>query len=89
MADVLARTDPVSSPAFVSEGVTVRLAGPMVRFSLRSLQPEALEMLLGLTLPRQIGATQDGVACLGPDEWLLRAPAGTTLATAEGARTPE
>lgn len=84
MSEALVRTDPVSDLDFVSEGVTLSLAEPMARFSLRSRQPEALEQLLGLELPRQIGSSQAGAACLGPDEWLLRAPAGTKLALGAG-----
>ena len=84
MAEALARTDPVSDRAFVGEGVTFSLAAPMARYSLRARQPELLEQLVGIKLPRQIGATQEGTACLGPDEWLLRAPAGTTFAEAAG-----
>lgn len=84
MSDALARTDPIPSSAFVGAGVTVSLAAPMARFSLRARQPEVLEQLLGCALPRQIGATDAGMACLGPDEWLLRAPAGMILASAEG-----
>ena len=84
MAEALVRTDPVSGLAAVGEGVTVSLAAPMARFSLRARTPERLEQLLGLKLPRQIGYALDGAVCLGPDEWMLRAPVGTTLATAEG-----
>ena len=84
MSEALARTDPIHSSAFVGEGVTVSLARPMARFSLRARQPQLLEKLLGLRLPRQIGGTDEGMVCLGPDEWLLRAPAGTMLASAEG-----
>jgi sarcosine oxidase, subunit gamma len=84
MFEALARTDPVSGSAFVGDGVALSLAAPMARFSLRARQPEAIERLLGLKLPRQIGASHDGAACLGPDEWLLRTPAGTALATVTG-----
>ena len=84
MSDPLARMDPIPSSAFVGAGVTISLAAPMARFSLCTRQPLVLEQLLGCTLPRQIGVTDAGVACFGPDEWLLRAPAGTILASAEG-----
>lgn len=84
MSEVLARIDPVSSLEFASEGVTLSLAAPMTRFSLRARQTERLEQLLGLKLPRKIGATEAGAACLGPDEWLLRAPAGTILPSGAG-----
>lgn len=84
MSDALVRTDPVPGLDFVSEGVRLSLAGPMARFSLRARQPEVLEQLLGFKLPRQIGAIQAGAACLGPDEWLLRAPAGTKVSSGSG-----
>lgn len=84
MSEVLARTDPVSGSAFVANGVTLTLAKPMARFSLRARHPETLEQLLEFKLPRKIGVSLDGAACLGPDEWLLRAPAGTTLAKGTG-----
>ena len=84
MSEALARTDPVSGSAFVGNGVTLTLAGPMARFSLRARQPDTLEQLLGFKLPRKIGASLEAAVCLGPDEWLLRAPAGTALATVAG-----
>lgn len=84
MSDTLARTDPVSVLAFAGAGVTISLAAPMARYSLRARQPELLEQVLGRKLPRQIGATLDGAACLGPDEWMLRAPDRTILADPAG-----
>jgi sarcosine oxidase, subunit gamma len=30
-------------------------------------------------VPKKIGATVDDIACLGPDEWLLRAPEGSSI----------
>ena len=84
MSEALARIDPVSGSAVVANGVTLTLAEPMARFSLRARQPEALEQLLGFKLPRKIGASLDCAACLGPDEWLLRAAAGTKIASGSG-----
>ena len=84
MSDPLSRTEPVPLSAFVAAGTTIDLAPPMVRYSLRARQGQALETLLGVKVPKTIGATQGGIACLGPDEWLLRAEAGTTVAPAEG-----
>ena len=84
MSEALARTDPVSGSAFVANGVTLTLAEPMARFSLRARQPEMLEQLLGFKLPRKIGTSLDGAACLGPDEWLLRVPVGTKIAMGAG-----
>lgn len=84
MSEVLTRTDPVSGPAIASEAVTIAVAEPMTRFSLRARQPEALEQVLGFKLPREIGASHAGAACLGPDEWLWRAPAGTIVSAGAG-----
>ena len=84
MSDALARSEPVLAEPFVGEGVTIALAPPLARFSLRARQAQALEAVLGTKLPKRIGETEGGVACLGPDEWLLRAPAGTTLPTGAG-----
>jgi sarcosine oxidase, subunit gamma len=83
MSDLLTRNEPVSEPPFAAEGVTVSLAPPMARFSLRARQAQALETLLGVKVPKRIGATEGGIACLGPDEWLLRAAAGSTIAMGE------
>ena len=84
MSEALTRTDPISGDDFVVKGVLLSLAAPMARFSFRARQPEVFEQLLGLKLPRKIGVSLDGVVCLGPDEWLLRAPAGTMLAKGTG-----
>jgi sarcosine oxidase subunit gamma len=84
MSDLLLRTDPVSAEAFTAHGVTIRLAPPMARYSLRARQAQALETVLKVKLPKKIGATEGGIVCLGPDEWLMRAAAGTTIPTGEG-----
>jgi sarcosine oxidase, subunit gamma len=84
MPDTLVRSDPVPTVPFAAQGVTISLAPPMARFSLRARQPQALETVLNIKAPKNIGETQNGVACLGPDEWLLRAAEGTRLATGNG-----
>ena len=84
MSETLVRTEPVPASPIVREGVTISLAAPMTRFSIRARQPQALESLLNARLPRKIGATEGGIACLGPDEWLLRAKAGTVIPIGEG-----
>ena len=84
MSDALARREPVPTEPFVGEGVTIALTPPLARFSLRARQAQALETVLGIKLPKRIGETEAGAACLGPDEWLLRAPAGTTLPIGAG-----
>ncbi len=84
MSDTLVRTEPVSLTPFVGEGVTISLAAPMVRYSIRARQPQALETLFNARFPNKIGATEGGIACLGPDEWLLRAGEGTAIPMGEG-----
>ena len=84
MFEALQRTEPVSTAAFIGKGVTISLAEPMARYSLRARQAQTLEVLLGAKIPAAIGETQDGIACLGPDEWLLRAPAGTAIPKGDG-----
>jgi sarcosine oxidase, subunit gamma len=83
MSDLL-RTEPVPTNPFKAAGVTISLAPPVARYSLRARQPEALETLLKVSLPKTIGATVGGIACLGPDEWLMRAPEGTAVPSGEG-----
>jgi sarcosine oxidase, subunit gamma len=84
MSDVLTRAEPVPTTPFVAAGVTIRLAPPMTRYSLRARQGQALETLLGVKVPKRIGTTEGGIACLGPDEWLMRAQAGTVVPTGAG-----
>jgi sarcosine oxidase, subunit gamma len=84
MSDLLTRIEPVPTVPFVSVGVTINLAPPMARYSLRARQGQALETLLGVKVPKTIGATEGGIACLGPDEWLMRAEAGTAISAGAG-----
>jgi sarcosine oxidase subunit gamma len=84
MSDAPVRAEPVPTKPFVAAGVTISLAPPMARYSLRARQAQVLEALLGVKVPTKIGATEGSVACLGPDEWLLRAPAGTSIPLGEG-----
>ena len=84
MSDGLTRAEPVSSEPFTAEGVTITLAPPMTRFSLRARDRATLEDLLGRKLPARIGATDGEIACLGPDEWLLRGAHGTAIPSGEG-----
>jgi sarcosine oxidase, subunit gamma len=84
MSDLLARNEPVPTPSFVRDGVTISLAPPMARYSMRARQGQALETLLGVRVPTRIGATEGGIACLGPDEWLMRAEAGTSIPMGAG-----
>ena len=84
MSEALQRTEPVSTVGFIGEGVTIGFAEPMSRYSLRARQAQTLESLLGAKVPLAIGETKGGIACLGPDEWLLRAPAGAAIPQGEG-----
>ena len=83
MSDSLTRAEPVSTEPFVSEGVTIALASPMARISLRARDRGALENLLGRKLPGKIGTTLGEIACLGPDEWLLRSAQGAAIPLGE------
>ena len=84
MADALARSEPVPTEATRFEGVTIALEPPLSRYSLRARDRAALEVLLGRSLPAAIGAIDDGILCLGPDEWLMRANAGGDLPDGSG-----
>ncbi len=84
MSNSLTRSDPVSSTPFVADGVTISLGPPMTRYSLRARQPQTLETLLKAKVPKKIGETAGGIACLGPDEWLMRSPVGTVVPIGEG-----
>ena len=84
MSDALFRNEPVPSTSYVADGVSISLAAPLKRYSLRSRTAEALETVLNATVPQKIGATDGGIACLGPDEWLLRTEADTVIPTGMG-----
>jgi sarcosine oxidase subunit gamma len=84
MSDALTRTEPVPASPFVAAGVTISCAAPMKRYALRARNGQALEALLNVKLPKKIGATEDGIACLGPDEWFLRAEGNAAMPTGAG-----
>lgn len=84
MADVATRTVPVPAEPAVYDGVTIALGAPLARYSLRARDGALLGKLLGRKLPGKIGQTSDDVLCLGPDEWLLRVPAGAGVPLGEG-----
>lgn len=77
MSDVL-HLDPVPAEAFAGRDVTLRRAPDMTRYSIRARAAADVERLLGVSVPAKIGATAHGLACLGPDEWMLRQPENST-----------
>ena len=84
MSNMLSRSDPIAASLFAGNGVTISLAPPMARYSLRARQPQALETVLGVKIPKKIGGVEGGIACLGPDEWLMRAALGATIPSGQG-----
>lgn len=84
MVEVAIRTEPVPADPAVFDGVVIALGAPLERRSLRARDAKALSALLGRSLPEKIGASSDGAVCLGPDEWLLRAPQGTAIPDGAG-----
>jgi sarcosine oxidase, subunit gamma len=78
------RVDPIPDELFAGRGVTIVLAPPMSRFSLRARRAADVAALLGNSVPDRIGWVTGGVACLGPDEWLYRAVEGSRIRAAEG-----
>jgi len=77
MSDVLARAEPIPTAPWVGRDVTIRLAPPAARFSLRARKAADVQDALGREVTGKIGTTINGIACLGPEEWLWRAPEGT------------
>lgn len=66
--------------------VTITECAPATRIALRVGEPAAAGIALGLALPSRIGARNHAGArsalCLGPDEWLIEAPAADAEALA-------
>jgi sarcosine oxidase subunit gamma len=67
-------------------GATITELPPATRISLRLADREAAAAALGLDLPSRIGsraaAGERTALCLGPDEWLIEAPAADAAALA-------
>lgn len=78
-AELKLGTEPVSG-----EGVTLSLAEGKVRYSMRARDPKVLEGVLGREVPKKIGDTDAGIACLGPDEWYVALPDNFDLPRGEG-----
>jgi sarcosine oxidase subunit gamma len=81
----VAGTDLVVEHAATSRnGATLTLEPAASRWSLRARSAEALSAVIGRPVPSRIGESVDGIACLGPDEWLADLPAGTALPDGAG-----
>jgi len=78
-ADLKLGTRPVEG-----SGVRLSIADGLVRYSLRARDPAVLEGVLGREVPKRIGDTDSGIACLGPDEWYVVLPDNFDLARGEG-----
>jgi sarcosine oxidase subunit gamma len=67
-------------------GATITELSPATRISVRLADREAAATALGLDLPSRIGsraaAGKRTALCLGPDEWLIEAPAADAAALA-------
>ncbi len=84
MVDLATRTAPVPAEPAEFPGVSIALSVPLARWSLRARDAKALAKAVGHKVPTKIGGTEGGMACLGPDEWLLRLPEGATISMGEG-----
>lgn len=84
MADLAIRTAPVPAEPAQFSGVSIALGAPLARWSLRARDSGALAKAVGHKVPGKIGTSEGGMVCLGPDEWLLRLPAGSTIPLGEG-----
>jgi sarcosine oxidase, subunit gamma len=84
MPDLLNRCEAILSDPFVGRGVTISLAPPKSLYSLRARQAGSLEALLGRKVPSQIGGTEGGISCLGPDEWLMLCENDAPIPMGEG-----
>ncbi|OYU35360.1 sarcosine oxidase subunit gamma family protein [Novosphingobium sp. PASSN1] len=78
-AELKLGTEPVAA-----HGVTLSHTGGKVRYSMRARDPKVLEGVLGREVPKKIGDTDAGIACLGPDEWYVVLPDNFDLARGEG-----
>jgi len=78
-AELKLGTEPVQG-----EGVRLSHADGKVRYSMRARDPKVLEGVLDRDVPKTIGDTDAGIACLGPDEWYVVLPDNFDLARGEG-----
>jgi sarcosine oxidase, subunit gamma len=84
MVDLALRTEPVPVAPAEFPGVSIALGAPLARWSVRGRDPGALAKVIGHKVPAKIGGSEGGTLCLGPDEWLLRLPAGAAIPMGEG-----
>jgi sarcosine oxidase subunit gamma len=70
---------PVTAP-----GVRVAMAPAMTRAVLRAHDAALLSSIIARPVPARIGDVVDGIACLGPDEWLALLPERTELESGAG-----
>jgi sarcosine oxidase subunit gamma len=80
MVEALARRDPVPAAPVRHAGVTIALAPPQARYSLRTRDPRGVPATVLRTAPYGDG----DALCLGPDEWLLFLPEGSAAPAIEG-----
>ena len=84
MVDLALRSEPVPAAPAEFPGVSIALGAPLARWSLRGRDPGALTRAVGHKVPARIGESLGGMLCLGPDEWLLRLPEGSSIPLGEG-----
>ncbi|MEQ1497221.1 MAG: sarcosine oxidase subunit gamma family protein [Novosphingobium sp.] len=84
MPDTATRSAPIPAQPAEFPGVSIRLGAPLARWSLRGRDAKALAKAIGHKVPGKIGTNEGGMACLGPDEWLLRLPIGSVVPSGEG-----
>jgi len=84
MANAVTRLEPISSAPVTISGVTLQLAPPAARYSLRARDAALLADVTRLVLPESIGETIDGVAKVGPDEWYARLYDGAIVSLGDG-----
>jgi sarcosine oxidase subunit gamma len=80
MVDAFARHDPLPSEPARFDSVTVALAPPARRYSLRTRAPESLPETILTAAPYESGTAIK----LGPDEWLLLLPADAPAPSISG-----
>ncbi|MCJ2189212.1 sarcosine oxidase subunit gamma [Novosphingobium beihaiensis] len=83
MSSLSVSTSPLPDEPFAADGVRVSRSAALQRYSLRARDPAKLAAVVGRELPGRIGGVTDGIAQLGPDEFLALLPVGTQLPSGE------